>query len=270
MFQPQDAGSQDQVTLTWGCVWERGSRARALSFQCVCTSTMCLGTSTRDRLRAAGKSTSLPIESCPSACQAERPTGPQALTFKISQAGSVVFLAAAIHSFPSGVDPAYALGAYFNLVISCYHHGFMVKNRPDYQSSVGVNFSCSDVDLSRPWLRALRVVDRALVCFICLYTGCIGLGVSSWIVVLVCILSAAGGIPLVALVIGTSLCLTLPQLSGLSGFQQALFCAASSVGPVVFFHVEKLGGWCFHYRYLWHLCCACLVSIGGVLHSKQA
>ena len=93
------------------------------------------------------------------------------LRFKALQAGSTIFLALAISSFPANVDPAYSFGAYCNLIISICHHGLMIK-KSDYQSrACGLLFSCSDIDESRASLRMLRVFDQAVVGYICLYTG---------------------------------------------------------------------------------------------------
>jgi hypothetical protein len=111
---------------------------------------------------------------------ASPPAHREPLGFKPSQAASTVFLATAICFFPEGVDPAFLLAAYANLVVSAIHHGLMVQTRPHHRSRLfGRDYlhSCTDCDESQPLLRMLRAVDQSIVGFVCLYTGtgCAGL-----------------------------------------------------------------------------------------------
>ncbi len=190
---------------------------------------------------------------------------PEPLRFKLSQAGSAVFLLAAILSFPDGVDPAFAVGAWCNFCISAYHHGLMTPRST--WSSWGFKFSCSDVDETRPCLRLLRVVDQAFVGYICLYTGCAGLGVPHWAVTVTCLLSALGGIQYIGLTICIALALTIPKLGSVPDVQVAQFTVAAIGGPVCFLYMYRIGAWCMPHRYFWHLCCGCLVSVAGVLNA---
>lgn len=211
------------------------------------------------------KSIHTPHASCQEAARSKSPK----LKLSCSQASSAVFLAAAIYSFPPNVDPAYAFAAYCNFIISVFHHGFMVQSRPHHTSSFRIKFACTDVDEARPWLRLLRVVDQAFVAYICLHTGCSGLGIPHWALVGVCLLSALGGIPLIALVVAVSLYLTVPRLGGISEVERLQFGIAAIGGPVVFLYMYKIGAWVTPYRYLWHFCCGCLVSAGGTLNTHH-
>jgi len=193
---------------------------------------------------------------------------PQPLKLKLSQAGSAVFLAAAIYSFPPDVDKAYAIGAYCNMIISMYHHGLMIQTRPPHTSAWRFKFDCTDVDEARSGLRLLRVVDQAFVAYICLHTGLSGRGIPDWAVIMVCLVSALGGMPFVGFVITVALYLTVPKLADISEVQQAQFALAALGGPIVFLYMYKIGAWCSPYRYLWHLCCGCLISIGGTLNTS--
>ena len=196
------------------------------------------------------------------------PISPQPLRFKLSQAGSAVFLLAAIWSFPPNVDPLFAFGAWCNFCISVYHHGMMTP-RSDYHSSWGLKFSCSDVDEARPMLQALRMVDQAFVGYICLYTGCAGRGIPLWAITSVCVLSALGGLRFIGLVLTVALALTAPKLETLSDAQQVQFTFAAIGGPLCFLYMCRIGAWCMPYRYFWHLCCGFLVSVGGALNAGR-
>lgn len=135
---------------------------------------------------------------------------PQPLRFRPVQAGSALFLAAAIVSFPPHVDPRFAFGACCNLFITIVHHGMMIPSLHDHTSATfKCKFSCSDVDTARPALRALRMVDQAFVAYICLHTACTGLYLPQWLVPLACILGACAGMPCVGLIVATSLALTV-------------------------------------------------------------
>lgn len=197
------------------------------------------------------------------------------LKFKLGQAASTIFLAAAIFSFPTHVDPLFALAAWGNFLISALHHGYMIRARPSHHESrlFGRSYSwaCSDVDKSRRLLRILTVIDQAVVGYICLYTGCAGLGIPQMpvFILVVCLLSAClGGNAGVGGVLAVALYLTVPKVVGMGvAHQQALFCIAATAGPICFLYMYRIGAWCTPYRYLWHLSCGCLVSLGGALNS---
>jgi hypothetical protein len=87
---------------------------------------------------------------------------------------------------------------------------------------------------------------------------------------MVCLLSAyVGGNPGIGGVISLALYLTVPKLVDIGVAQQALFGITVAAGPVCFLYMYKIGAWCTPYRYLWHLCCGCIVSVVGALNSVQ-
>mmetsp|Transcript_33544 Transcript_33544/g.72509 ORF Transcript_33544/g.72509 Transcript_33544/m.72509 type:complete len:244 (+) Transcript_33544:101-832(+) len=199
------------------------------------------------------------------------------LKFKLGQATSTIFLAAAIFSFPTHVDPLFASAAWANFLISALHHGYMIRvarpssHRESRLFGRSYSWACSDVDESRRRLRVLAVIDRAVVGYICLYTGCAGLGIPRMPVValVACLLSAClGGNAGVGGVLAIALYLTVPKVAGMGeARRQALFCIAAIAGPICFLYMYRIGAWCAPYRYLWHLSCGCLVSVGGALNS---
>mmetsp|Transcript_11153 Transcript_11153/g.27418 ORF Transcript_11153/g.27418 Transcript_11153/m.27418 type:complete len:226 (+) Transcript_11153:175-852(+) len=199
----------------------------------------------------------------------------QPLKFKIDQAASTIFLAAAIFSFPTDVDPAFALGAWANFLISAMHHGFMVQTRPHHQLRLfgrSYTCACSGVDEWRQLLRILTIIDQAIVGYICLYTGCAGLRIPHLpsFILAVCLLSAClAGNAGIGGVISIALYLTVPKVVDSRVSHQALFAVAAGVGPICFLCMYKLGAWCTPHRYLWHLSCGCLVSVGGDLNSVR-
>jgi hypothetical protein len=191
----------------------------------------------------------------------------QALKFNPFQSGSTVFLAAAICSFPQDVDPAYAFGAYCNLLISICHHGLMIRTRHGrYLSVFGVKFPYSDVDRTRPLLRTICMIDQAFVAYICLYTGTSHLGIPAGLIALVSMI-ACFSIKLTGSTCAVALVLTMTKLHGLSEVQLAYFCIAAIGAPLCFFYRCKIGAWCNHLRYCWHFCCGIFVAIGGVMNS---
>jgi hypothetical protein len=126
------------------------------------------------------------------------------------------------------------------------------------------------VDEGRPPLRLLAVLDRAVVGYICLYTGCAGLRMPHLplFVFAACVLAArVAGNAGIGGVISVAFCLTVPKVAESGAAQQALFAVAAAVGPACFLYMHALGAWCTPHRYLWHLSCACLVSVGGALNS---
>ena len=111
-----------------------------------------------------------------------------------------------------------------------YHHGLMIQTQPPHISAWRFKFDCTDVDEARSGLRLLRVVDQAFVAYICLHTGLSGRGIPDWAVIMVCLVSALGGIPFVGFVITVALYLTVPKLADISEVQQAQF-ALAALGP---------------------------------------
>mmetsp|Transcript_23701 Transcript_23701/g.43803 ORF Transcript_23701/g.43803 Transcript_23701/m.43803 type:complete len:218 (+) Transcript_23701:830-1483(+) len=191
---------------------------------------------------------------------------------RFKQAGSTLFLVAAMSTFPGSVCNIYRLGCLVNLAVSILYHGSQVPARPKRPRlaripSIEYEFSCSKSSDERWDHRTLRRLDKAAVCFICLYTGVNG-AVRPAFVVLISVAAGFVAVPIIhEAVIGWALCLTLPRLAEVSDGVQLAFGAAAFCGPVVYFFIGATGAWCTPYRYFWHLCCGCLVAVGGLLNS---
>lgn len=191
---------------------------------------------------------------------------------RVKQAGSTLFLVAAIANFPDSVCNIYRLGCLVNLGLSIVYHGTQESAQPKRPHlarlpSSQYEFSCSKLHDHRwdHWL--LRRMDKAAVCFICLYTGTNGSSYHPVIVAVVSIAAGFVGMMINEVVVGWALYLTLQKLDEVSETLRLTFAAAAIGGPIVYFYMDAIGAWCTPYRYMWHMCCGCLVAVGGLLNS---
>lgn len=188
------------------------------------------------------------------------------------QAGSTIFLLAAVLSLPDTVCPYYRTGCHVNLIVSILFHGAQepaYPKRPHLTrlptTPIPYEFSCSKIlsDHRRDhWI--VSCIDKAAVCFICLYTGVDGLYHPALVATL-CLLAGFMH-KMNELLVIYALYLTMDELDSLSMTMQVVFWMAAVIGVFVFVFMDYIGAWCTPYRYFWHLCCGCFVAIGGLLN----
>mmetsp|Transcript_33017 Transcript_33017/g.72412 ORF Transcript_33017/g.72412 Transcript_33017/m.72412 type:complete len:211 (+) Transcript_33017:312-944(+) len=203
------------------------------------------------------------------------------LTRRAAQSASTLLLLFAVLSFPANVDRLYYQGCIGNFLVSFLYHALQephVPSCPNRRKLTRLPSSTYEWPCSRPNERCtirwcLQRLDRAFVCFICLYTGCrLRYGDGCQVLVVgMSLLVGFGGMILQSLAIGVALYLTLSvELDGLlPPTLQLVFLAAALLGPLCFGIMCRIGAWCIPHRWAWHSCCACLVYTGGVLNAQK-
>lgn len=190
---------------------------------------------------------------------------------RVKQSGSTLFLVAAMTTFPGSVCNIYRLGCFVNLIASILYHGTQEPAQPKRPHLARIpssqyEFSCSRSHDHRwdHWI--LRRADKAAVCFICLYTGANG-SYHPVLIALVSVVAGFSGMMINEIVVGWALYLTLYKLHDVSEAVLLVFGAAAIGGPIIYVYMDAIGAWCTPYRYVWHLCCGCLIAVGGLLNS---
>ena len=202
----------------------------------------------------------------PSACFSD---GNQPWRFKFAQASSTLcLLIASLVAFPSDVDRLYLWGIWANFIISFLFHGTMPSNGTRIECGYAVETSRKD--MSRPIGRVAVLVDRTVVCFLNFYIACRGYGIPTWAVVLICLLAACscllgghldnmgnGAICFVSVMMIGYKVVALPI--GL----QLQFWIAAAIAPFPFLIIDcsEPKGWSLPTRWVWHFCCAVLLSV---------
>ena len=231
------------------------------------------------------------------------------------QAGSTLFLAAATINitftrssisitdsetyYEAHVDPWYVIGCWCNFIVSFLYHGLQEPTLPpnDKRHLVVMRrtqcrikdlahrkrheyeylyWPCSKSNESLTTHWALKRLDQAFVCFICLYTGFAATtnktdDVFLALVLSISFLAGSAGMPINGLVVGWALYLTMSPESNfwshtLVSWHRGVFVSASVIASICFVCVSYIHAWCAPVRYVWHFCCACLISVGGLMN----